>query len=179
MAQGKCKGDISDSFASLLGLQSKPLLDRYRQLILALMATHDPQQLVDSWRALLAQLRQENEVISSRGPAVIPSIRYSHLDEDITANMDELKKRGVAVIRVTRSGDRGARVQRKDQGIRQRELPGHKRSGQELIIYFQLEEELTGVKASLPTSHRCLSSTGLNRSSRLMRTPICCTCSGG
>ncbi|CAK7210196.1 hypothetical protein SBRCBS47491_000695 [Sporothrix bragantina] len=96
---GKREGDISDSFASLSGLESTPLPDHYRQLKLSLMAGRDETTIVASWQRLLKELRTENETISRLGPDVIPSVRYSHLDEDLTTHKDELHKRGVAVIR--------------------------------------------------------------------------------
>lgn len=98
-SQGKREGDISDSFASLSGLHATPLPDRYRQLKLSLVADHDEAQIVASWERLLDVLREENETIARLGPDVIPSLRYSHLDEDLAAQKDELAKRGVAVVR--------------------------------------------------------------------------------
>ncbi|CAK7241902.1 MAG: hypothetical protein STHCBS139747_003375 [Sporothrix thermara] len=98
-AAGKREGDISDSFASLSGLDNTPLPDRYRQLKLSLVAGHDEAALVASWQRLLAELRTENETIARLGPDVIPSIRYSHLDQDLATYRDELHKRGVAVVR--------------------------------------------------------------------------------
>lgn len=98
-SQGKREGDISDSFASLSGLHSTPLPDRYRQLKLSLVADHDEAQIVASWRRLLDVLRTENDIIARLGPDVIPSLRFSHLDEDLKHQRAELKKRGVAVVR--------------------------------------------------------------------------------
>ncbi|CAK7199835.1 hypothetical protein SEUCBS139899_002521 [Sporothrix eucalyptigena] len=96
---GKREGDISDSFASLSGLNSTPLPDHYRQLKLFLVADRDEATFVASWQRLLAELRTENEIIARLGPDVIPSIRYSHLDEDITTHKEDLHKRGVAIVR--------------------------------------------------------------------------------
>ncbi|CAK7213906.1 hypothetical protein SCUCBS95973_001957 [Sporothrix curviconia] len=96
---GKREGDISDAFASLSGLNSTPLPDRYRQLKLSLVAGHDETAIVASWQRLLAELRTENETIARLGPDVIPSIRYSNLDEDLAVHKEELHKRGVAVVR--------------------------------------------------------------------------------
>ncbi|KJR83588.1 uncharacterized protein SPSK_10985 [Sporothrix schenckii 1099-18] len=100
LAPGKKReGDISDSFASLSGLNATPLPDRYRQLKLSLVADHDEAQIVASWHRLLDVLRTENDTIARLGPDVIPSLRFSHLEEDLKAKHEELKKRGVAVVR--------------------------------------------------------------------------------
>lgn len=95
---GKAVGDISDTFASLSGRTAQPLPDRFRELKLRLVAGHED-AVVASWKRLLTVLRKENELIAQAGPAIIPEVRFSHLQSDLCALKHEIKKRGVAVIR--------------------------------------------------------------------------------
>lgn len=94
----KREGDISDSFASLSGKEAVPLPDRFRELKLSLSAGNED-NIVAGWKRLLKVLKQENDIIVTKGPSIIPSVRFSHLDEDLSATRDEIKKRGAAVIR--------------------------------------------------------------------------------
>ncbi|KAK3988857.1 hypothetical protein QBC44DRAFT_242848 [Cladorrhinum sp. PSN332] len=95
----KREGDISDTFASLSGVATQPLPDRFRQLKLSLAETHQ-QSIISSWKRLLTTLRRENETISRCGPPIIPSIQYSsNLMSDLQSQKSEIQKRGVAVIR--------------------------------------------------------------------------------
>lgn len=95
---GKAEGDISDTFASLSGRKAQPLPDRFRQLKLRLVDGHED-AVVASWKRLLAALRQENDLIARAGPAIIPEVRFSHLREDLDRKRQEIRKRGVAVVR--------------------------------------------------------------------------------
>ncbi|KAK4132718.1 DUF1479-domain-containing protein [Trichocladium antarcticum] len=95
---GKAEGDISDTFASLSGRKAPPLPDRFRKLKLRLVNGHEG-AVIASWERLLAILRKENELIAQTGPAIIPEVRFSHLHQDLASNKQEIKKRGVAVIR--------------------------------------------------------------------------------
>ncbi|KAJ4287103.1 hypothetical protein N0V88_007725 [Collariella sp. IMI 366227] len=101
---GKPEGDISDTFASLSGRKAQPLPDRFRELKLRLVAGHED-AVIASWKRLLATLREENDLIARTGPAIIPSVRFSHLHEDLETLKPEIKKRGVAVIRGVISED--------------------------------------------------------------------------
>ncbi|KAL2128147.1 hypothetical protein VTI74DRAFT_9607 [Chaetomium olivicolor] len=94
----KAEGDISDTFASLSGRKAQPLPDRFRDLKLRLISGHED-AVVASWKRLLSTLREQNDVIARTGPAIIPSVRFSHLQEDLQSLRSEIKKRGVAVIR--------------------------------------------------------------------------------
>ncbi|OAA65365.1 hypothetical protein SPI_02152 [Niveomyces insectorum RCEF 264] len=94
----KKEGDISDSFASMSGLDSPPLPDRFRDLKLSLAAGHE-KELTDSWNRLLDRLSVENEILVRQKSISIPEIRFDHLDDDIASAYAEVKKRGVAVIR--------------------------------------------------------------------------------
>lgn len=95
---GKAEGDISDTFASLSGREAQPLPDRFRELKLRLVSGRED-AVISSWKHLLATLRRENDAIARAGPSIIPNVRFSHLHEDLENNKDEIKKRGVAVIR--------------------------------------------------------------------------------
>ncbi|EAQ83464.1 hypothetical protein CHGG_09868 [Chaetomium globosum CBS 148.51] len=95
---GKAEGDISDTFASLSGREAQPLPDRFRELKLRLVEGHED-AVIASWKRLLATLKKENEIIARTGPAIVPEIRFSHLQEDLDTLKPEIKKRGVAVIR--------------------------------------------------------------------------------
>ncbi|AEO59794.1 hypothetical protein MYCTH_2308330 [Thermothelomyces thermophilus ATCC 42464] len=95
---GKAEGDISDTFTSLSGKKTPPLPDRFRELKLRLVSGHED-AVIASWKRLLAALQNENELIARTGPAIIPEVRFSHLQDDLEALKPEIKKRGVAVIR--------------------------------------------------------------------------------
>ncbi|KXX77658.1 Uncharacterized protein YbiU [Madurella mycetomatis] len=97
-SNSKAEGDISDSFASLSGRKAQPLPDRFRELKLRLVNGHED-VIIASWKRLLVTLKKENEVISQAGSAIIPEVRFSHLQDDIDGNKQEIKKRGVAVVR--------------------------------------------------------------------------------
>ena len=97
-SQPKREGDISDSFASLSGKEAAPLPDRFRELKLSLSAGHED-KLTASWSRLLKVLKRENDTVAKAGPSIIPEVRFSHLDQDLAASRDEIRKRGAAVIR--------------------------------------------------------------------------------
>ena len=94
----KREGDISDAFASMAGVEEKPLPDRYRQLKLSL-AEGNEAGITQGWQRLLAELRKENEILAAQGPAAVPEIQFDSLSEDISKHRDTLLKRGVAVVR--------------------------------------------------------------------------------
>jgi len=95
----KREGDISDAFASMSGKEVEPLPDRFRQLKLELVKGNED-SVVAGWKRLLAVLQRENDLVASRGPSIIPQIPFSNrLEEDLMARKDEIKKRGVAVIK--------------------------------------------------------------------------------
>ncbi|KAK4148818.1 hypothetical protein C8A00DRAFT_19417 [Chaetomidium leptoderma] len=97
-AGSKAEGDISDTFASLSGRKAQPLPDRFRELKLRLVNGHED-AVIASWKRLLTTLRTENDLIARTGPAIIPEVRFSHLQDDLDTLKPEIKKRGVAVIR--------------------------------------------------------------------------------
>lgn len=96
--QSKREGNIADSFVSLSGDARPPLPQRFLDLKKTLIHGHED-RVISSWKRLLAELKRENEIIAREGPQIIPSLDFQNLDADLTKLRDELKKRGVAVIR--------------------------------------------------------------------------------
>ena len=96
----KPAGDISSVFPSLSGAVSAPLPPRFADLKRRLIYGHED-QLRDSWQRLLANLREETEVIKALGSSVVPELNFKDLDnlEKRTTFRNELHNRGVAVIR--------------------------------------------------------------------------------
>ncbi|KAK3114314.1 hypothetical protein LTR53_007487 [Teratosphaeriaceae sp. CCFEE 6253] len=94
----KQEGDISDAFASLSGMEFKPLDPRFADLKRRLIAGNE-EALSHSWHRLLASLRHEISLIAAQGSNVIPQIDFADLDAASPAFRGEHKKRGVAVIR--------------------------------------------------------------------------------
>lgn len=94
----KREGDISDAFASLSGLEFKPLEPRFADLKAQLIAGNE-EALYDSWNRLLASLREEIPLIAQKGPSIIPEIDFKDIDNASPEFKAEHRKRGVAVIR--------------------------------------------------------------------------------
>ncbi|KAL5597265.1 hypothetical protein FOBRF1_011058 [Fusarium oxysporum] len=94
----KKEGDISDAFTSLSGAQREPLPDRYRQLKLNLLQGRQD-KIVRSWKKLLRELKRENEIVAKKGPGVIPQIDFKDLEKSSDGLREEVKKRGVVVVR--------------------------------------------------------------------------------
>jgi len=94
----KKEGDISDAFTSLSGAQREPLPDRYRQLKLNLLQGRED-KIVQSWKKLLRELKRENEIVAKKGPGVIPQIDFKDLEKSSDGLREEVKKRGVVVVR--------------------------------------------------------------------------------
>ena len=96
----KSVGDISSVFPSLTGVQSPPLPPRFADLKRRLIQGHET-HVRDSWHRLLADLREEIDVIKTLGSQVIPELEFRdmHDVEKRTTFRDGLRKRGVAIIR--------------------------------------------------------------------------------
>jgi hypothetical protein len=92
------EGDISDAFAAFGGKEPEPLHDRYRSLKLQLVDGY-ADSIVAGWERLLKVLQRENQIVAQRGVSVIPELQFSNLDADISRHREEIKRRGVAVIR--------------------------------------------------------------------------------
>jgi hypothetical protein len=94
----KREGDISDAFASLSGMQFKPLDPRFAELKQKLVAGNE-EALHASWNRLLASLREEIPLIREQKSKIIPEIDFNDIDAASPEFRSEHKKRGVAVIR--------------------------------------------------------------------------------
>ncbi|KAF9769581.1 hypothetical protein IL306_012993 [Fusarium sp. DS 682] len=98
LASAKKEGDISDAFTSLSGAKRDPLPDRYRLLKLNLLKGRE-EKIVESWKKLLRELKRENEIVAKKGPGVIPQIKFGDFDRGGDRVREEVKKRGVVVVR--------------------------------------------------------------------------------
>lgn len=94
----KKEGDISDAFASLSGLQFEALDPRFAKVKARLVAGHE-ETLYESWKRLLASLREEIPLIAAQGSKIVPQIDFKDLENASEDFKAEHKKRGVAVIR--------------------------------------------------------------------------------
>ena len=94
----KPEGDISSVFASLSGASAAPLPPRFADLKTDLIRGNED-KLRDSWEKLLAQLREETQIIRELGSAVVPEIRFEDLGRPSEEFTREHRKRGVAVVR--------------------------------------------------------------------------------
>ena len=94
----KKEGDISDAFASLSGIQFEPLEPRFADVKARLIAGHED-ALYDSWKRLLASLREEIPMIAQSKSNIIPEIDFRDIGNASPEFISEHRKRGVAVIR--------------------------------------------------------------------------------
>lgn len=94
----KREGDISDAFAAFSGKELEPLPDRYRLRKLQLVDGHED-SIIAGWQRLLKVLQRENQIVAQKGSSVVPEVQFSSLDADIAQNQEEIKRRGVAIIR--------------------------------------------------------------------------------
>ncbi|KAF2751160.1 DUF1479-domain-containing protein [Sporormia fimetaria CBS 119925] len=94
----KRAGDISDAFVSLSGQQFTALPPEYADLKRRLIHGHED-AVRDSWDRLLRHLREDIPEIVELGPKVVPEIDFKDIDSPSDRFSDELKKRGVAVVR--------------------------------------------------------------------------------
>ncbi|KAH8723210.1 hypothetical protein GQ44DRAFT_774262 [Phaeosphaeriaceae sp. PMI808] len=92
------EGDISDAFASLSGHNFKPLTPEYADLKGRLIKGYES-QVRESWDRLLRDLREEIPLIAELGSKVIPEINFADIDHAPESFNNELRKRGVAVVR--------------------------------------------------------------------------------
>lgn len=94
----KRAGDISDAFVSLSGQAFKPLPQRYAELKTRLIQGRE-EEVRASWERLLSYLQKEIPIIEQLGSKVIPEINYEDIDRPSEQFKNELRKRGVAVVR--------------------------------------------------------------------------------
>jgi hypothetical protein len=98
VTQSKKEGDISSVFASLSGQAPNPLPNRFADVKKDLASGHE-EKLIASWKRLLKEIEAEVRIISNRGPAIIPSINFTDLHSNAPEFHQDLKRRGVAVVR--------------------------------------------------------------------------------
>ncbi len=99
--QIKPEGDISSVFVSLSGGGNEPLPPRFGTLKQSLISSHGS-ALQASWERLLVALRDEVATVKKLGSNVIPQVEFRDLVSCGSKNrefVDELRKRGVAVVR--------------------------------------------------------------------------------
>ncbi|MCJ1475383.1 hypothetical protein MMC13_004045 [Lambiella insularis] len=94
----KKEGDISSVFVSLSGASPAQLPDRFAEIKRQLIQGNED-VVCASWQRLLERLAVENESIAQRGPSVIPQIDFAEIAEPSGDFLEEIKKRGVAVVR--------------------------------------------------------------------------------
>ncbi|KAL4889772.1 hypothetical protein BDV59DRAFT_210063 [Aspergillus ambiguus] len=92
------EGDISSVFVSLSGKENAPLSQRFAEQKKRLIAGRED-QVKASWDRLLHQLREEVQLIEERGSDIIPSIDFKDIHNAPKKFQNELRKRGVAVVR--------------------------------------------------------------------------------
>lgn len=92
------EGDISSVFASLSGKEKTALPERFADQKKRLIAGRED-EIQKSWDRLLRKLKDEVNLIEQRGSNIIPSIDFKDIHNAPAAFRDELRKRGVAVIR--------------------------------------------------------------------------------
>lgn len=92
------EGDISSVFVSLSGKEQSPLPQGFARQKKRLIAGRED-QVKKSWDRLLYGLREEVRTIERRGSDIIPSIDFQDILAAPRSFQDELRKRGVAIIR--------------------------------------------------------------------------------
>ena len=92
------EGDISDAFISLSGTEQPPLPDRFRQLKCELVKGNEA-RIQAAWAGLLEDLKRENQMIARERSSVIPEIEFDELEKGLDGVKDEVRKRGVVVVR--------------------------------------------------------------------------------
>lgn len=99
LSQAKVRqsGDISSVFTSFSGEQEKLNEEQLKALKQSLVK--DPQALKESWIRLKKSLAKEIEEIKTKGPSIIPSVEFSHIDSLAEDKRAEIFKRGCVVIR--------------------------------------------------------------------------------
>jgi hypothetical protein len=97
-AQPKKEGDISSVFVSLSGAAPTPLPPRFTKIKQELAKGREG-QLISSWQRLLKTLKKENEIVAAAGPAIVPQLEFKDLATASEDVKNEIRKRGVAVIK--------------------------------------------------------------------------------
>ncbi|PGH13102.1 hypothetical protein AJ80_06474 [Polytolypa hystricis UAMH7299] len=93
------EGDISSVFVSLSSKdEAPPLPERFTDIKRQLIKGRED-QIQQGWARLLRKLKYEVQIIEAKGPNIIPSIEFKDIHSPPKSFQDELRKRGVAVIR--------------------------------------------------------------------------------
>ena len=94
----KEEGDISSVFVSLSGASPPALPERFTDIKRRLVQGKEA-QVSASWKRLLKQLSIENKLVAEKGPAVVPQIDFDDLSTPSADTINQIRKRGVAVVR--------------------------------------------------------------------------------
>ena len=97
-AAQKRAGDISDAFVSLSGQKYEPLSPQYADLKSQLIRGRED-AIRASWERLLENLKKEIPLIAAHGSKIVPEIDFKDIQNAPDTFKNELRKRGVAVIR--------------------------------------------------------------------------------
>jgi hypothetical protein len=97
-AKAKREGDISSVFNSLSGMKIQPLDKSFGVLKKQLIAGHE-KEVEASWKRLLKRLAVEIEIVAQKGILAVPQIDIKDIPMKSKAFEEELKFRGVAVIK--------------------------------------------------------------------------------
>ena len=96
--QPRKEGDISSVFVSLSGVKQEALPERFTDQKRRLIAGRE-KEVKESWDRLLQNLRDEVRTIGQLGSNVVPSIDFKDIKNAPKTFQQELRKRGVAVVR--------------------------------------------------------------------------------
>jgi hypothetical protein len=92
------EGDISSVFVSLSGVKEEALPEEFANQKRRLIAGNE-RHVKESWDRLLRNLREEVRTIGELGSNIIPSIDFKDIKNAPKSFQQELRKRGVAVVR--------------------------------------------------------------------------------
>lgn len=152
---GKPEGDISSVFASLSGDDmNKPLDNRYAQLKSEIIQGYE-QQIEDSWQRLLNNLKEQNSIIRSSKSNLIPQINFNEMENLSNSLKDEIRTRGVMIIRDVLPDDFALELKR-DVEKYIKDNPQTKAFPQEKPVVYELYWSPSQIKAR--SDHRVLKS---------------------
>ncbi|TFK50762.1 DUF1479-domain-containing protein [Heliocybe sulcata] len=96
ISSSKPEGSIADVFASLSDTNAEPFPARFADLKKKLWKD----ELLESWRQVLADLNQEVEIIAQKQQEAIPEVAYSDLEKGVSPEkIAEIKKAGSVIVR--------------------------------------------------------------------------------
>jgi hypothetical protein len=133
----KPEGDISSVFASLSGDDmNKPLEPRFAQLKEQIIRDHK-QEVKDSWYRLLDALKREISIIRSSGSSVIPQVNFNDMKNLSSDVRNEIRARGVMVVRGVLSEDHAIKLKTNVQNYIQQN-PHTKAFPQDKPVVYEL-----------------------------------------